>query len=154
MAKKQVKKARTKLPDEKGHFGPYGGRYISETLMPAVIELEKAYKKFRNNKSFKDELSYYFKNYVGRPTPLYHAERLTKDVGGAREYLKREDLCHTGAHKINNTIGQALLAKRMKKGRVIDETGAGQHGVAAATVAAMFGLGCEGSMGEDDIKRQ
>ena len=98
--------------------------------MPAVIELEKAYKKFKNNKSFKDELAYYFKNYVGRPTPLYHAERLTKDVGGARIYLKREDLCHTGAHKINNTIGQALLAKRMKKGRVIAETGAGQHGVA------------------------
>ncbi|MEK7881040.1 MAG: tryptophan synthase subunit beta [Deltaproteobacteria bacterium] len=154
MAKKQVKKAQTKLPDEKGHFGQYGGRYISETLMPAVIELEKAYKKFKNNKSFKDELAYYFKNYVGRPTPLYHAERLTKDVGGARIYLKREDLCHTGAHKINNTIGQALLAKRMKKGRVIAETGAGQHGVAAATVAAMFGLDCEVYMGEDDIKRQ
>ncbi|MEK7313256.1 MAG: tryptophan synthase subunit beta, partial [Deltaproteobacteria bacterium] len=131
-----------------------GGRYISETLMPAVIELEKAYKKFKNNKSFKDELAYYFKNYVGRPTPLYHAERLTKDVGGARIYLKREDLCHTGAHKINNTIGQALLAKRMKKGRVIAETGAGQHGVATATVAAMFGLVCEVYMGEDDIKRQ
>ena len=122
--------------------------------MPAVIELEKAYKKFKNNKSFKDELAYYFKNYVGRPTPLYHAERLTKEVGGAKIYLKREDLCHTGAHKINNTIGQALLAKRMKKGRVIAETGAGQHGVATATVAAMFGLVCEVYMGEDDIKRQ
>ena len=142
------------LPDEKGHFGQYGGRYISETLMPAVIELEKAYEKFKNDKSFKDELAYYFKNYVGRPTPLYHAERLTKSVGGARIYLKREDLCHTGAHKINNTIGQALLAKRMKKGRVIAETGAGQHGVATATVAAMFGLVCEVYMGIDDIKRQ
>ena len=155
MVKKQVKKALRYLPDEKGHFGPYGGRYISETLMPAVIELEKAYKKFRNDKSFKDELAYYFKNYVGRPTPLYHAERLTKEVGGAKIYLKREDLCHTGAHKINNTIGQALLAKRMKKGRVIAETGAGQHGVATATVAAMFGLVCEVYMGiDDDIKRQ
>lgn len=154
MVKKQVKKALRYLPDEKGHFGPYGGRYISETLMPAVIELEKAYKKFKNDKSFKDELAYYFKNYVGRPTPLYHAERLTKEVGGAKIYLKREDLCHTGAHKINNTIGQALLAKRMKKGRVIAETGAGQHGVATATVAAMFGLDCEVYMGEDDIKRQ
>src|SRR3990170_1880665 len=153
MAKKQVKKSK-KLPDEKGHFGQYGGRYISETLMPAVIELEKAYEKFKNDKSFKDELAYYFKNYVGRPTPLYHAERLTKSVGGARIYLKREDLCHTGAHKINNTIGQALLAKRMKKGRVIAETGAGQHGVATATVAAMFGLACEVYMGIDDIKRQ
>src|SRR3989338_1643231 len=142
------------LPDEKGHFGQYGGRYISETLMPAVIELEKAYEKFKNDKSFKDELAYYFKNYVGRPTPLYHAERLTKSVGGARIYLKREDLCHTGAHKINNTIGQALLAKRMKKGRVIAETGACQHGVATATVAALFGIECEIFMGEEDIERQ
>ncbi|MDH4227736.1 MAG: tryptophan synthase subunit beta [Deltaproteobacteria bacterium] len=142
------------LPDKTGHFGQYGGRYISETLMPAVMELERAYLKFKNEKGFKDELAYYLKDYVGRPTPLYFAERLTKKLGGAKIYLKREDLCHTGAHKVNNTIGQALLARRMKKKRVIAETGAGQHGVATATVAAMFGLECEVYMGEDDIQRQ
>ncbi len=141
-------------PDKKGHFGVYGGRYISETLMPAVIELENAYRKWRNDPSFREEFGYYLKEYVGRPTPLYYAERLTKKAAGARIYLKREDLCHTGAHKINNTIGQILLAKRMKKTRVIAETGAGQHGVATATVAAMFGLECEVYMGEDDIRRQ
>ncbi|MBI1912494.1 MAG: tryptophan synthase subunit beta [Deltaproteobacteria bacterium] len=143
-----------KMPDKLGHFGIYGGRYISETLMPAVMELEEAYAKWRNDPGFKKEFSYYLKEYVGRPTPLYFAERLTKKIGGAKIYLKREDLCHTGAHKINNTIGQILLAKRMGKKRVIAETGAGQHGVATATVAAMFGLECEVYMGEDDIKRQ
>lgn len=144
----------TKTPDKLGHFGIYGGRYISETLMPAVMELEEAYLKWRKDKGFKKELAYYLGEYVGRPTPLYHAERLTRKAGGANIFLKREDLCHTGAHKINNTIGQILLAKRMGKKRVIAETGAGQHGVATATVAAMFGLECEVYMGEDDIKRQ
>lgn len=144
----------TKTPDKLGHFGIYGGRYISETLMPAVMELEEAYLKWRKDPDFKKELAYYLGEYVGRPTPLYHAERLTKKANGANIFLKREDLCHTGAHKINNTIGQILLAKRMGKKRVIAETGAGQHGVATATVAAMFGLECEVYMGEDDIKRQ
>ena len=143
-----------KTPDRLGHFGVYGGRYISETLMPAVMELEEAYVKWKHRPEFKDEFNYYLKEYVGRPTPLYLAERLTKKAGGAKIYLKREDLCHTGAHKINNTIGQILLAKRMGKTRVIAETGAGQHGVATATVAAMFGLECEVYMGEDDIRRQ
>lgn len=142
------------LPDKHGHFGDYGGRYISETLMPVVLELEKAYLKFKNDGDFKKELEYYLKEYVGRPTPLYFAERLTKKLGGAKIYLKREDLCHTGAHKINNTIGQILLAKRMGKTRIIAETGAGQHGVATATVAAMFGLECEIYMGTEDIERQ
>jgi tryptophan synthase beta chain len=142
------------MPDKHGHFGEYGGRYISETLMPIVLELEKAYLKFRNHSDFKKELDYYLKEYVGRPTPLYFAERLTKKLGGAKIYLKREDLCHTGAHKINNTIGQILLAKRMGKTRIIAETGAGQHGVATATVAAMFGLECEIYMGTEDIERQ
>jgi len=144
----------TKTPDKLGHFGIYGGRYISETLMPAVMELEKAYLRWKKDPGFKKELEYYLGEYVGRPTPLYHAERLTKLAGGADIFLKREDLCHTGAHKVNNTIGQILLAKRMGKKRVIAETGAGQHGVATATVAAMFGLECEVYMGEDDIKRQ
>ncbi len=144
----------TKTPDKLGHFGIYGGRYISETLMPAVMELEEAYLKWKKDAGFKKELAYYLGEYVGRPTPLYHAERLTRKAGGANIFLKREDLCHTGAHKINNTIGQILLAKRMGKKRVIAETGAGQHGVATATVAAMFGLECDVYMGEDDIKRQ
>ena len=144
----------TKTPDRLGHFGIYGGRYISETLMPAVMDLEEAYLKWRKDPGFKKELAYYLSEYVGRPTPLYHAERLTKKANGANIFLKREDLCHTGAHKINNTIGQILLAKRMGKKRVIAETGAGQHGVATATVAAMFCLECEVYMGEDDIKRQ
>ncbi|MBI5049237.1 MAG: tryptophan synthase subunit beta [Deltaproteobacteria bacterium] len=142
------------MPDRQGHFGIYGGRYISETLMPVVLELEKAYLKFKDDKNFKEELDYYLKEYVGRPTPLYLAERLTKKIGGAKIYLKREDLNHTGAHKINNTMGQILLAKRMGKTRIIAETGAGQHGVATATVAAMFGLECEIYMGTEDIERQ
>ncbi|MDP2690234.1 MAG: pyridoxal-phosphate dependent enzyme, partial [Deltaproteobacteria bacterium] len=143
------KKRTEKTPDRLGHYGAYGGRYISETLMPAVVELEKAYLKWRNHPEFKKELNYYLKEYVGRPTPLYHAERLSRQAGGADIYLKREDLCHTGAHKINNTIGQVLLAKRMGKKRVIAETGAGQHGVAAATVCAMLGMECIVYMGEE-----
>ncbi|MBI5887964.1 MAG: tryptophan synthase subunit beta [Deltaproteobacteria bacterium] len=142
------------LPDKLGHYGIYGGRYISETLMPAVIELEKEYLKWRRHPAFLAELRYYLSEYIGRPTPLYFAERLTKKAGGAKIFLKREDLCHTGAHKVNNTMGQILLAKRMGKKRIIAETGAGQHGVATATVAAMFGLECVVYMGEDDIKRQ
>ena len=154
MSVKGLDKSLQGLPDRRGHFGQYGGRYISETLMPAVIELEKAYLRLKSEKRFTKELAYYLKEYVGRPTPLYFAKRLTERAGGARIYLKREDLCHTGAHKINNTIGQALLAVRMGKGRVIAETGAGQHGVATATVAAMFGLKCEVYMGSEDIERQ
>ncbi|MEE9543442.1 MAG: tryptophan synthase subunit beta [Thermodesulfobacteriota bacterium] len=141
-------------PDKSGHFGPYGGKYISETLMPAVAELEEAYRKYQKDADFKKEFAHYLADYTGRPTPLYFAERLTKKLGGAKIYLKREDLCHTGAHKINNTIGQILLAKRMGKTRIIAETGAGQHGVATATVAAMFGFECEIYMGEEDIVRQ
>ncbi len=142
------------LPDRGGHFGPYGGRYISETLMPAVLELEEAYLKYRGDRAFKEELDYYLRYYVGRPTPLYFARNLTERLGGAKIYLKREDLCHTGAHKINNTMGQILLARRMKKSRIIAETGAGQHGVATATVAAMFGMECVVYMGEEDMARQ
>ncbi|MEK7829418.1 MAG: tryptophan synthase subunit beta [Deltaproteobacteria bacterium] len=154
MKAQSAKRKTQNLPDKNGHFGIYGGRYISETLMPVVLELEKSYLKLRNDKDFKAELAYYLKEYVGRPTPLYLAERLTKKLGGAKIYLKREDLCHTGAHKINNTMGQILLAKRMGKKRIIAETGAGQHGVAKATVPAMFGLECEIYMGTEDIERQ
>ena len=143
-----------RLPDKKGHYGQFGGKYISETLMPAVKELEEAYLHFKKERAFKEEFDGYLKEYVGRPTPLFFAERLTRKAGGADIYLKREDLCHTGAHKINNTIGQILLAKRMGKRRIIAETGAGQHGVATATVAAMFGFDCEIYMGEEDIVRQ
>jgi tryptophan synthase beta chain len=143
-----------KYPDSLGHFGIYGGRYVSETLMPALIELERAYQEAKEDPSFKEELGYYLKEYVGRPTPLYFAERMTRELGGARIYLKREDLAHTGAHKINNTIGQALLALRMGKRRIIAETGAGQHGVATATVAALLNLECEIFMGLEDTKRQ
>ncbi len=143
-----------KIPNSKGHFGPYGGRFVPETLMPALIELEKAYKKYRKDKNFLEELSLLQKNYIGRPTPLYFAKNLTGNLGGAKIYLKREDLCHTGAHKINNAIGQALLAKRMGKSRIIAETGAGQHGVATATGAALIGFDCEIYMGTDDMKRQ
>jgi tryptophan synthase beta chain len=143
-----------KVPDSHGRFGPYGGRYVPETLMPALLELEQEYAAARKDRVFRQELAYYLKQYVGRPTSLYHASRLTKKLGGARIYLKREDLCHTGAHKINNAIGQVLLARRMKKPRIIAETGAGQHGVATATAAAMFGLECEIYMGTEDMHRQ
>ena len=142
------------LPDKNGHFGVFGGRYAAETLMPALIELENAYNEARCDKTFKDELSFYLHEYSGRETPLYYAGRLTEKLGGAGIYLKREDLNHTGAHKINNTIGQALLAGRMGKRRIIAETGAGQHGVATATVAALFGMECMVFMGEEDIRRQ
>jgi tryptophan synthase beta chain len=142
------------LPDEMGHFGIYGGRFAPETLMPALEELAEAYLSAKKDRRFQQELNYYLKEYVGRPTSLYFAERLTKKLGGAKIYLKREDLCHTGAHKINNTLGQILLTKRMGKKRVIAETGAGQHGVATATVAAMFGLACEVYMGSVDMERQ
>ena len=142
------------IPDRHGRFGAYGGRYVPETLMPALLELEEAYHRTRRDRRFQSEFKHYLKEYVGRPTPLYFAQRLTKRLGGAKIYLKREDLCHTGAHKINNAIGQALLAKRMRKPRLIAETGAGQHGVATATVAAMFGLECEIYMGTEDMQRQ
>lgn len=143
-----------RVPDEMGHFGKFGGRYVSETLMPALLELERAYSEIRDDLKFKKELNYYLTEYAGRPTPLYFAGRMTKKLGGARIYLKREDLAHTGAHKINNTIGQALLASRMGKKRVIAETGAGQHGVATATVAALLNMECEIFMGLEDTKRQ
>ena len=143
-----------KQPDKHGHFGIHGGRYVPETLMPALKELEEAYAHYRNDKEFKQEFQYYLREYVGRPSPLYFAEKLTRQLGGARIYLKREDLNHTGAHKINNTIGQGLLAKRMKKQLVIAETGDGQHGVATATIAALFGMQCEVFMGSEDIRRQ
>ena len=144
----------SKAPDRRGHFGVFGGRYVSETLMPALIELEKAYAAVRRDPAFRREFETYLREYAGRPTPLYFAERLTEKLGGARVYLKREDLCHTGAHKINNTVGQALLARRMGKQRIIAETGAGQHGVATATVAARFGIECEIFMGKEDVRRQ
>ena len=143
-----------RIPNKNGHFGTYGGRYVSETLMPALLELEDSFNSYKNEPSFKKELNYYLKQYVGRENPLYYAERFTRHLGGAKIYLKREDLNHTGAHKINNTIGQILLAKRMGKSRIIAETGAGQHGVATATVAALFGLECVVYMGTEDIKRQ
>lgn len=141
-------------PDKTGHFRKYGGRYVIETLMPALLELENTYKSVLKDKEFKKEFHYYLREYAGRPTPLFFAERLTNRLSGAKIYLKREDLNHTGAHKINNTIGQALLARRMGKKRVIAETGAGQHGVATATAAALFGLDCEIFMGDKDIERQ
>jgi tryptophan synthase beta chain len=141
-------------PDQQGHFGIYGGRYVSETLMPALLELEQAYEAVRHDAAFQREFAHYLQSYAGRETPLYYAERLTRKLGGAKIYLKREDLCHTGAHKINNTLGQALLARRMGKKRIIAETGAGQHGVATATVAARFGLECEIFMGKEDVQRQ
>ena len=141
-------------PDEHGHFGIFGGRYVAETLMPLVLELERAYNKAKGDDVFRTEFDYYLRQYVGRPNPLYFAERLTQHLGGAKIYLKREDLNHTGAHKINNCIGQILLARRMDKRRIIAETGAGQHGVATATVAALFDLPCVVYMGETDIERQ
>src|SRR2546425_1703017 len=144
----------TSLPDARGRFGAFGGRYVPETLIPALDELAREYEKARRDPQFKTELDYYLREYVGRPTPLYYAERLSKKLGGAKIYFKREDLCHTGAHKINNTIGQALLACRMGKKRVIAETGAGQHGVATAMVGAVLGLPVEVYMGAVDIQRQ
>jgi tryptophan synthase beta chain len=144
----------SKVPDRRGHFGVYGGRYVAETLMPALAELEHAYAQARRDRSFRKEFQFYLREYAGRETPLYFAERLTEKLGGAKIYLKREDLCHTGAHKINNTIGQILLARRMGKARIIAETGAGQHGVATATVAARFGVRCEIFMGKEDVRRQ
>ena len=141
-----------KKPD--GHFGKFGGKYVIETLMPALQQLEEVYEEAKNDPQFKKELDYYLEHYVGRPTALYFSQRLTEHLGGAKIYLKREDLTHTGAHKINNTIGSALLAQRMGKKRVIAETGAGQHGVATATAASLFGLECDVFMGEEDMRRQ
>src|SRR6266849_4018181 len=142
------------LPDSRGQFGPYGGRYVAETLMPALIELEQAYKEARRDPKFRSQLRSYAREYIGRPTPLFYCANLTARLGGARIYLKREDLCHTGAHKVNNTLGQGLLAERMGKPRVIAETGAGQHGVASATAAALLGLECQVYMGRVDVERQ
>ncbi len=142
------------FPDNNGHFGPYGGRYVAETLMPALIELESAYTKYLPKPEFQRELNSLLKNYAGRPTPIFFAKRLTRSLDGASIYLKREDLTHTGAHKINNTLGQTLLAKWMGKKKVIAETGAGQHGVATATTAALFGMECKIFMGVEDIARQ
>ncbi len=141
-------------PDFRGHFGQFGGRYVAETLMPALLELEEGYRQCQADPSFQSEFDAYLKNYVGRPSPLYYARRISEHLGGAKIYLKREDLNHTGAHKVNNTVGQVLLARRMGKSKVIAETGAGQHGVATATVAALFGLECDVFMGKEDIRRQ
>lgn len=143
-----------KMPDNHGHFGPYGGRFVSETLMSALIDLENLYQKLSRDPAFQEDFDRDLAHYVGRPSPLYFAERLTEQTGGAKIFLKREDLNHTGAHKVNNTIGQALLARHMGKSRVIAETGAGQHGVASATVAARLGLECQVFMGAEDIQRQ
>jgi tryptophan synthase beta chain len=142
------------MPDARGHFGIFGGKFVAETLMHALEELENAYKKLSADKQFQNEFDRDLAHYVGRPSPLYHAERWSRELGGAQIYLKREDLNHTGAHKVNNTIGQGLLAKYMGKKRVIAETGAGQHGVATATVAARFGMECQVYMGEEDVRRQ
>ncbi|MGE5188557.1 MAG: tryptophan synthase subunit beta, partial [Gemmatimonadota bacterium] len=141
-------------PDRSGHFGPFGGRYVSETLMTALTDLETGYRRARGDRRFREELDALLRHYAGRPTPLYFARRLTEKAGGARIYLKREDLAHTGSHKINNTLGQGLLAGRMGKRRVIAETGAGQHGVATATVCAMMDLACDVYMGSEDVRRQ
>lgn len=143
-----------RLPDHKGHFGKFGGRFVPETLMPALQELEEAYRSAKKDKGFQRELKWFLSHYAGRPTPLYFARRLTRHLGGARIYLKREDLAHTGSHKINNTLAQVLLAKRMGKKRIIAETGAGQHGVATATASALLGFPCYIYMGEEDIRRQ
>src|ERR687891_561485 len=142
------------LPDARGHFGPYGGVFVAETLTQALDELRAAYQRARKDPEFQAEFRYELKHYVGRPSPVYHAKRLSERCGGAQIYIKREDLNHTGAHKVNNTIGQALLARRMRKPRVIAETGAGMHGVAAATVAARYGMECVVYMGSEDVKRQ
>ena len=144
----------TSQPDATGHFGPYGGRFVPEALMAPLEELERAYHEASSDPAFQAELADLLHNYAGRPTPLYYAKRLSETLGGAKIYLKREDLLHTGAHKINNCLGQALLARRMGKQRIIAETGAGQHGVATATVCALFGLDCTVYMGEEDMRRQ
>ncbi len=149
-----MSKTITTEPDARGHFGPYGGVFVPETLMAPLEELAREYRRARRDPGFNAELDYYLREYVGRPTPLYFARRMTSELGTARIYLKREDLCHTGAHKINNSLAQILLARRMGKRRVIAETGAGQHGVATATVAAMFGLECVVYMGQVDMERQ
>ena len=150
----QIKNSYKKLPNEKGYFGQFGGRYVSETLMPLIEEVELEYNRAKNDEKFLNELNDYLKNYVGRPSPLLFAERITNDLKGPKIYFKRDELNHTGAHKINNCMGQILLAKRMGKKRIIAETGAGQHGVATATVCALFGLPCVIYMGEKDMKRQ
>ena len=149
-----IKNSFKQLPDDKGYFGTFGGRYVSETLMPLILEVEKEYEKIKNESSFKEELNHYMETYIGRPSPLFFAKRISEDLGGPKIYFKRDELNHTGAHKINNCMGQILLAKRMGKKRIIAETGAGQHGVATATVCALFGLPCIVYMGEKDIKRQ
>src|SRR5882724_8876960 len=141
-------------PDARGHFGPYGGTFVAETLVHALHELDAAYTKYRDEAEFVTEFRDELEHFVGRPSPIYHAARLSREIGGAQIHLKREDLNHTGAHKINNTIGQALLAKRMAKPRVIAETGAGQHGVATATICARYGMECVVYMGSEDVKRQ
>jgi len=149
-----IKNSFKQLPNEKGYFGDFGGRYVSETLMPLILEVEKEYDKIKNDKNFKKELNQYMETYVGRPSPLFFAQRITEDLGGPKIYFKRDELNHTGAHKINNCMGQILLAKKMGKKRIIAETGAGQHGVATATVCALFGLPCIVYMGQKDIQRQ
>ncbi|HKX23002.1 MAG TPA: tryptophan synthase subunit beta [Rhizorhapis sp.] len=149
-----IKNSYRSQPDESGHFGQFGGRYVAETLMPLILDLEREYRAAKQDPAFEEEFQYLLRQYVGRPNPLYYAERLTKELGGAKVYLKREELNHTGAHKINNCIGQILLAKRMGKTRIIAETGAGQHGVATATVAALFNLPCTIFMGALDVERQ
>jgi len=141
-------------PDEQGRFGQFGGRFVSETLMPLILDLEAEYEKAKTDDSFWAEMDFLWKHYVGRPSPLYHAERLTDHLGGAKIYMKRDELNHTGAHKINNVLGQIILARRMGKTRIIAETGAGQHGVATATVCAKFGLQCVVYMGAHDVERQ
>ncbi len=151
---RQTPNAYRKGPDVEGHFGIYGGRFVAETLMPLILEVGKAYEAAKEDKAFVRDLAYYLKYYAGRPSPLYFAEGLTRHFGGAKLYFKRDELNHTGAHKINNCIGQALLARKMKKTRIIAETGAGQHGVATATICALFGLNCRIYMGEVDMKRQ
>ena len=144
----------SKLPDEKGRFGPYGGKFVPETLMPALAELEGAYREACADENFWQQFQHLCRDYIGRPTPLYHAQALSRKLGGAQILLKREDLAHTGAHKINNCLGQGLLAQRMGKRRIIAETGAGQHGVAVATICALLGFDCYIYMGEEDIRRQ
>jgi len=148
------KNSYSQWPDEKGYFGQFGGRYVAETLMPLIMEVEKKYNEIKKDSTFKKEFNYYLEKYVGRPSPLFYAQRITKDLGGPKIYFKRDELNHTGAHKINNCLGQILLAKKMGKTRIIAETGAGQHGVATATVCALFNLPCIVYMGEKDIERQ